>query len=306
MHGKIRILVADDQVISREGLQRIFESEMDMAVVGTVETSLEVLPQVQTRCPDVLVLDLRWHGDKQAMFDVIAQLHQDYPRTAIVCLTIYEHLIPQAKAAGAICAATKEISKNEVVGLVRAAYGSISPRVEPGELEGAREALKHLCGLRTGKQFRAYEQDVSLILATALRPHLTNPRSQVETLNRSRRRDILFSNYSPHPFWQHVRQRHDATQIVFEAKNVKELRVCHIQQVSGDLTSGLGRLGFIVSRMPAVDPVLRRAVDVFKEDEKVILFLCDDDLEEMLKLKERGDEPTELIRQRYDDFIALT
>jgi DNA-binding NarL/FixJ family response regulator len=306
MHSKIRILVADDQAISREGIQRILESEMDIAVVGTVETSLEVLSQVRAKHPDVLVLDLRWHGDKEAMFDVIARVRQNYPETAIVCMTIYAHLIPRAKAAGAICAATKEVSKNDVVRLVRAAYASISPRIEPGEIEKARDALMHLCGLGAGKQFKAYEQDVSLILATALRPHLTNPRSQAETLNRSRRRDILFSNYSPHPFWQHVRQRHDAAQIVFEAKNVKQLRVCHIQQVAGDLTSGLGRLGFIVSRTPAGDPVLQRAVDVFKEDAKAVLFLCDDDLEDMLKLKERGDEPTELIRQRYDEFIALT
>jgi DNA-binding NarL/FixJ family response regulator len=305
MHRKIRILVADDQAISREGIQRILGNEVDMIVVDVVETSLEVLPQVRAKRPDVLVLDLRWHGDKEAMFDVIAQLRQDYPNTAIVCLTIYEDLIPRAKAAGATCAATKEVSKNDVVRLVRAAYGSISLLVEPGELNEAKDALEHLRDLKTGSQFKAYEEDVCLLLATALRPYLTNPRSQAETLNRSRRRDILFSNYSPHPFWQHVRQRHGASQIVFEAKNVKQLRVHHIQQVAGDLTSGLGRLGFIVSRLPAERPMLRRAVDVFKEDEKVVLFLCDDDLKELLRLRERGDDPTELIRQCYDDFMAL-
>jgi hypothetical protein len=52
--------------------------------------------------------------------------------------------------------------------------------------------------------------------------------------------------------------------------------------------------------------MFQRAVNVFHTERKVILFLCDDDLEEMLRLKETEDEPTELLRQRYDDFITLT
>ena len=71
MHSEIRILLAGDQTISREGIQRILESESDMAIVGTVETSLEVIPQVRAKNPDVLVLDLKWHGDDEAMDDVI-------------------------------------------------------------------------------------------------------------------------------------------------------------------------------------------------------------------------------------------
>jgi DNA-binding NarL/FixJ family response regulator len=307
MNDKIRVLIADDQAISREGIQRILENESDMAIVGAVETSLEVLPQVRAKAPDVLVLDLKWHGDDEAMYDAIAQLREEHPKTAIVCLTIYEHLIPRAKATGATCAVTKDVSKNEVLGLVRAAYASLYPALGLEELDKAKKALEHLRGLETGEQqYRAYEDDVRFILATVLYPHLTNPRAQAETINRSRRRDILFSNYSSHLFWQHMSQRHDATQIVFEVKNVKELRVRHIQQVAGDLTPGLGRLGFLVSRIPAGEPMSRRAVDVFRDEKKVVLFLCDNDLEEMLQLKERGGEATELIRQRYDDFIAKT
>jgi CheY-like chemotaxis protein len=306
MSNKIRVLIADDQVISREGIQRILEREGDMAIVGVVQTAPDVLRQMREKNPDVLLLDLRWHHDDQAMDDVIAQLRQEHPKTCIIGLTIYDHLLQRARDAGAMWAVTKDVGKDELLHLIRAAFASVSPGVGPGELEKARSALEHLRGLETGKQYRAYEQDVCLVLATVLHPHLTNPRSQAETINHSRRRDILFSNYSSHPFWQHVRQRHDATQIVFEVKNVKDLRVRHIQQVAGDLTPGLGRLGFLVSCIPAGESMLRRAVGVFKDERKVILFLCDDDLEEMLKLKERGDEPTELINQRYDDFIRLT
>jgi hypothetical protein len=200
---------------------------------------------------------------------------------------------------------TKDVSKDELLRLIRAAYASTAEVVGPGELEKARLALKHLRSLEIGKQYAAYEKDVCLILATVLHPNLTNPRSQVRTISGSRRRDILFSNYSFHPFWQRVSQRHDAAQIVFEVKNVKRLYVRYVDQVAGDLTPGLGHLGFLVSRTPVGKPMIQRAVDVFQTDRKVILFLCDDDLEQMLNLKEMGDDPTELIKQRYEAFIVL-
>jgi DNA-binding NarL/FixJ family response regulator len=306
MDSRIRVLIADDQAISCEGIQRILEREDDMEIVGIVQTAPEVLPQVREKEPDVVLLDLRWHRDDQAMDDVIAQLSREHPKTCIIGLTVYDHLLQQARAAGAMWVVTKDISKDKLLRVIRTAYISTAEPMGPGELREARLALEHLRSLETGKQYAAHEEAVRIILTTVLHPHLTNPRSQVRTISGSRRRDILFSNYSLHPFWQRVSQRHDAMQIVFEIKNVKRLDVRYVDQVAGYLTPGLGRLGFLVSRTPAGESIAQRAVDVFQAERKVILFLCDDDLEEMVDLKEEGDDPTELIKQRYDAFIALT
>jgi CheY-like chemotaxis protein len=303
MGNRIRVLIADDQAISREGIRRILERENDMEVVGAVQTAPEVLPQVRVKNPDVVLLDLRWHHDDQAMNEVIAQLRQGYPETCIIGLTAYEGLVEQARAAGATWAVTKDVGKDELLHLIRAASEVVGLR----ELENVRSALNHLRGLKTGHQYAVvYERDVRLILKTVLHPHLTNPRPQARTFGGGFRRDILFSNYSSHPFWRRVSQRHDATLIVFEIKNVRMLYVRYVHQVAGYLTPGLGRLGFLVSRISPRESIIQRAVDVFKTERKVVVFLCDDDLEDMLELKERGGEPTELIRRAYDDFIALT
>ena len=80
----------------------------------------------------------------------------------------------------------------------------------------------------------------------------------------------------------------------------------YVDQVASYLTAGIGRLGFIVGRAAPGKPASRRALDVFQETRKVILFLCHDDLGRMLDLKEQGDDPTELIKQLYDAFITLT
>lgn len=303
---QIRILLADDQAISREGIQRIIERENDMMIVGVVQTAPEVLPQVREKKPDVVLLDLKWHGDDRAMDDVIVQIRREHPKICVIGMTVYEHLVQQARAAGATWVVSKDISKNELLRVIRAVYASTVEPTGPKEMQEAKLALEHLRSLETGKQYAAHEKVVRIILTTVLHPHLTNPRSQVRTISGSRRRDILFSNYSSHLFWQRVGQRHDATQIVFEVKNAKRLYVRYVDQAASYLTPGLGHLGFLVSRSPVGLPMVQRAVEVFQTDRKVILFLCDDDLEEMLKLKERGDDPTELIRQRYDDFIALT
>jgi hypothetical protein len=50
--------------------------------------------------------------------------------------------------------------------------------------------------------------------------------------------------------------------------------------------------------------MLQYARNVFQREEKVVLFLCDDDLEQMLNLKEAGDDATELVRQHYDALIT--
>ena len=102
MSSRIRVLIADDQAISREGIRRILEREYDMEVVGAVQTAPEVLPQVRVKNPDVVLLDLRWHHDDQAMNEVIAQLRRGYPETSIIGLTAYEGLVEQAKAAGVL------------------------------------------------------------------------------------------------------------------------------------------------------------------------------------------------------------
>lgn len=54
----IRILVADDHPIVRDGLVAVLSTQAEFAVVGTAGDGEEVLHQVRTQAPDVLLLDL--------------------------------------------------------------------------------------------------------------------------------------------------------------------------------------------------------------------------------------------------------
>jgi DNA-binding NarL/FixJ family response regulator len=55
----IRVIVADDQAISRQGMRMILESAPDIEVVGEAVDGLDAIGQVERRSPDVVLMDIR-------------------------------------------------------------------------------------------------------------------------------------------------------------------------------------------------------------------------------------------------------
>jgi YesN/AraC family two-component response regulator len=58
-HPKIRILVADDHLIVRDGIISIVEVEKDMRVVAQASDGVETMALVKKHLPDIVLLDLR-------------------------------------------------------------------------------------------------------------------------------------------------------------------------------------------------------------------------------------------------------
>jgi two-component system NarL family response regulator len=59
---RIRVLLADDHAILREGLASLMEKQADIAVVGEAEDGNECLEKVAALIPDVVVLDIKLPG----------------------------------------------------------------------------------------------------------------------------------------------------------------------------------------------------------------------------------------------------
>jgi DNA-binding NarL/FixJ family response regulator len=55
----VRVVVADDQAIARQGLRMILESASDIEVIGEAIDGLDALGQVERRKPDVVLMDIR-------------------------------------------------------------------------------------------------------------------------------------------------------------------------------------------------------------------------------------------------------
>ncbi|HEY1460484.1 MAG TPA: response regulator transcription factor [Casimicrobiaceae bacterium] len=115
----IRVVLADDHTIVREGLKHLLSSTPDIGVVGEAVDGFEALQRVRELDFDVLVLDLSMPG-KSGM-DLIKQARSERPGVRIVVLSMHqEHQYAvRAIRAGASGYLTKESASAQLVSAIR-------------------------------------------------------------------------------------------------------------------------------------------------------------------------------------------
>jgi DNA-binding NarL/FixJ family response regulator len=84
----IRIVLADDHVLVRDGTRRILEQFADLAVVGEAGDGVEALELIERLQPDVAVLDIRL--PKLSGIEVVRRMKAIAPRTRALMLTAYD------------------------------------------------------------------------------------------------------------------------------------------------------------------------------------------------------------------------
>src|ERR1051325_192750 len=86
--GNVRLVIADDHPIVRDGLKKLLQLEEDFEVVGEASDGREVLDKVQELDPDVLLLDLRMPNlDGLSALQALQQINK---RTRVIVLTASE------------------------------------------------------------------------------------------------------------------------------------------------------------------------------------------------------------------------
>jgi len=86
--NKLRILVADDHEVVREGLRLLLDAQPDMQVVGEAGDGREACERAQALEPDVVVLDLSM--PQMNGLQAAEQLKSQSPRVAVLVLTMHE------------------------------------------------------------------------------------------------------------------------------------------------------------------------------------------------------------------------
>ena len=118
----IRVVLADDHSVVRDGLRFLLEAEGDIVVVGAAATGREVLRVARDVMPDVIVMDLAMpmlNGTEATL-----QIRQALPATRVLILSMHsttEHIY-RAFQAGAQGYVLKESAGPEVVAAVRAVH----------------------------------------------------------------------------------------------------------------------------------------------------------------------------------------
>jgi two-component system, NarL family, response regulator NreC len=133
--NRTRVVLAEDHETMRRGLRMVLDSAPDLRVVGEASDRMATLERVRSEHPDVLVLDLRMHGDSS--MEMIHRLREQEPETEIVVLTMNDGaaFARHAQDAGARGFVIKDGADVELCEAVRAAAAHTSytsPRVTPG------------------------------------------------------------------------------------------------------------------------------------------------------------------------------
>jgi hypothetical protein len=144
------------------------------------------------------------------------------------------------------------------------------------------------------------------ILTYLFVPPLIKPRIQPRTYSGIDRRDAVFPNRNDigDEIWAKIFRELDARMVLFEFKNydASEIGKDEVNQTRNYLTPTLGRLAIICSNKAPEEQAHIKRNTIYSEEKKVILFLTKDKLEEMLYMKERGDNPDFLIMDEIESF----
>ncbi len=117
----IRVLIADDHLIVRQGLRLILETEDDFALIGEASDGAEALTRCAELHPDVVLMDLRMPG--MDGLTAIERLRVERPEIAVVILTTYNEdaLMLRGLRAGARGYLLKDTDRAALFDTIRAA-----------------------------------------------------------------------------------------------------------------------------------------------------------------------------------------
>lgn len=151
-----------------------------------------------------------------------------------------------------------------------------------------------------------FENICTEILTFLFVPPLSQPKIQSRSYSGIDRRDAVFPNRQDlgDNVWAKIYRELGARLILFEFKNYDKTEIGkeEVNQTRNYLNKAMGRLGIICSNKKPENQAYIKRNTIFSEEGKVILFITKDKLEEMLYIKERGDDPSDLIMDEIEWF----
>ena len=116
---QIRVLVADDHPVVREGLAAILDDQPDMEVIGQANNGQEAIDLFRKHQPDIALLDLRM--PQVGGVEAITTIRTEFPNACIIMLTIYDtdEDIYQGLRAGARAYMLKDTPCEEIIEVIR-------------------------------------------------------------------------------------------------------------------------------------------------------------------------------------------
>ncbi len=119
-NGNIRVLLADDHTLFRDGVARLLKMEPDIEVIGHARNGQEAIELARKLRPNVILMDISMPGVNG--IEATRVIHQEAPEIRIIGLSMFEdqEKAQVMQAAGAVAYRSKDCAASELVSAVRA------------------------------------------------------------------------------------------------------------------------------------------------------------------------------------------
>jgi hypothetical protein len=164
----------------------------------------------------------------------------------------------------------------------------------------ARLLIRRLSHLRPGMEHGIKFQSLILEIFTFLFGEvLKDPRAESRTFLGTLRRDVTFRNAANAGVWCDWKNEHHIHSVLIECKNKEKLSHDDLRQTACYLGKKMGQLGILACRKTTADEVREMLNWFVNNDDKYILIVNDSSLIDWIKLKDRGEGPTDAIADLY-------
>lgn len=164
----IRVILADDHDLIRQGLRTMLEGAHDIEVVAEAANGRELIDAVRAHFPDVVVVDIRMPG--MDGIEAVRRIKKHHPNVKALMLTVHDEdaYVHEAISAGATGYLLKTVSTEELVkGIVTVADGKamLHPSVTRQMIEEFALLAKGGRGGKPAHELSKREQEVLQLLA---------------------------------------------------------------------------------------------------------------------------------------------
>jgi hypothetical protein len=161
-----------------------------------------------------------------------------------------------------------------------------------------------LKGIARGRDMASrYEELIGDVLKLCFFRPLTNVQEQSRDVDGTIRRDWIAANRAQFGFWEMMRQRYAATQVVFECKNYDDLQASDFQQAAYYMTDVAGKLVVVFFRGEIKNHHFQHIKRTCQNNGGMMLLLNDKDLSVFIRQALNGKVKDDHIQDRYDKTV---
>jgi DNA-binding NarL/FixJ family response regulator len=122
MNNKIRVLIADDHTLVREGIRSLLQNCLDIEVIGEAVDGRQAVEKTRALQPDVVLMDIAMPG--LGGLESTLEIRSNFPETKVLVLTQYDNkeYIYRFLKAGASGYVLKKAASTELISAIRAVY----------------------------------------------------------------------------------------------------------------------------------------------------------------------------------------